>query len=132
MKKYNEETKAVGFRVPLSEIGNVRELVYNYLNGKIKENEERVLTEFINEHATLRNESTGMISLALSGSCSTHVGIPTTNENETITTDYDNNHILSYQCGCTYSNNLFQRKKGCGLTKVQHDNLNTNNNTPNN
>lgn len=77
MKKYSEETKAVGFRVPLSEIGNVRELVYNYLNGKIK-------------------------------------------ENETITMDYDNNHILSYQCGCTYSNNLFQRKKGCGLTKAQH------------
>ena len=77
MKKYSEETKTVGFRVPLSEIGNVRELVYNYLKGKIK-------------------------------------------ENETITMDYDNNHILSYQCGCTYSNNLFQRKKGCGLTKVQH------------
>lgn len=87
MKKYSEETKAVGFRVPLSEIGNVRKLVYGYLDSKIEIKE------------------------------STSIGAIRHNP---ITMDHDNNHILSYQCGCTYSNNLFQRKKGCGLTKVQH------------
>jgi len=87
MKKYIEETKAVGFRVPLSEIGNVRKLVYGYLDSKIEIKE------------------------------STSIGAIRHNP---ITMDHDNNHILSHQCGCTYSNNLFQRKKGCGLTKVQH------------
>lgn len=139
MKKYNEETKTICFRIPISEIANVRELVYDYLNRRIQENRERVLTNFINE-VSKPNDALLWIAPTIneyttSGHESTGVGvnslditnIPASNTFKWLTENADArykpvnyNESIAYECGCTYSNNLFQRKKGCGLTKVQH------------
>ena len=97
MKKYNEETKSIGFRVPISEISNVRNLVYNYLNGKIQ-----------------KNLSKDDIEIEMFSSDSINSKMATKQIRN------DHSATLHYKCGCTYSKNLFQRKKGCGLTKVQH------------
>lgn len=104
-KEMKEEKKMISFRVALSRVDEIRNLVYTYLDGKIEVKE----TDKVHK-ATLGHENgTGVNSLDIAN-------IPVSNTFKWLA----ENAVVHYQCGCSFSDGLFHRKKGCGLNKVQH------------
>ncbi len=122
--KMKEEKKMISFRVALSRVDEIRNLVYTYLDGKIEVKDTNKVHK-----ATSGHESTGVGVNSLD-----ITNIPASNTFKWLTENADArykpvnyNESIAYECGCSFSNGLFHRKKGCGLTKVQHTNLNANN-----